>query len=202
MKTRKLELATLIIATSAMVSSSFAQTLDTTAGRHPRVRQINARFERQQDRIAAGVNSGQLTAAETAHLERREARLKRHEVADRQANGGSLTNEEVARLTAKENQLNRSIFAQKHDAQTVPNQPKSHVGTRLENQQDRIAQGIKSGNLSPGETARIERREAELRHQLATDRAANGGQLTPAERQQIYDELDELSARINKQKQD
>jgi len=188
-----------------MAGSSFAQdadTLDTMGGRHPRVRQVNRRFERQQDRIAEGVKSGQLTAAETAHLERREARLKQQEIADRQANGGHLTKEEAAKLNAKENQLNRSIFAQKHDAQTAPTAPESHVGARLENQQDRIASGIKSGNLSPGETTRIETREAELRKQIATDRNANGGKLTPAERQQINDELNELSARIEKQKQD
>jgi hypothetical protein len=166
------------------------------------VRQVNARFERQQDRIAAGVNSGQLTAAETAHLEPREARLKRQEIADRQASGGRLTKEEAARLNATQNRLNRAIFAQKHDNQTVPTEPKSHVGAWLENQQDRIAQGIKNGNLSPGETARIERHEAELRQQIRADRNANGGQLTPAERKQIRNELDELSARIEKQKHD
>jgi hypothetical protein len=202
MKTHRLELATLVVATSAIAGSSFAQDLDMTGGRHARVRQINTRFEGQQDRIATGIDSGQLTAAEAAHLEKREAFFKNEEMADRQANGGRLTNEEAAKLKAQQNKLNRSIFKQKHDAQTAPTQPKSHAGDRLENQQDRIAQGIKNGTLSAGEAARIQAREAELHHQIVTDRSANGGKLTPAERKQINDELGELSARIEKQTHD
>jgi hypothetical protein len=205
MKTRNLGIATLIVATCAVAGSSFAQdaeTMDMTRGRHPRVRQVNRRFERQQDRIAAGVNSGQLTAAETARLEQRERHLKQQEIADRQANGGHLTKQEAAQLNTKENRLNRAIFAQKHDAQTATTVPKSQVGARVENQQDRIASGIKSGNLTAGEASRIEAREAELRHQILTDRNANGGKLTPAERQQINGELDQLSTRIEKQKHD
>lgn len=38
---------------------------------------INQRKENQQDRIAQGVKSGQLTAGETRNLERREASINR-----------------------------------------------------------------------------------------------------------------------------
>ena len=38
---------------------------------------VNQRRENQQNRIAQGVQSGQLTAHETAHLENKEARLNR-----------------------------------------------------------------------------------------------------------------------------
>lgn len=70
------------------------------------------------------------------------------------------------------------------------------IKTREVNQQRRIAQGVQSGELTPGETARLETREAELRKQLAADRSANGGKLTPAERVQINQELNTLSKRI------
>jgi hypothetical protein len=48
----------------------------------------------------------------------------------------------------------------------------------------------------------LEARETALRNQIATDRNANGGKLTAAERQQINQELNQLSAGIQKEKQD
>jgi hypothetical protein len=80
------------------------------------------------------------------------------------------------------------------------NEAKSEVGRREERQQDRIANGIESGQLTPAEVARLEKREAELRDQIKNDRGANGGHLTPAERKQINAELDATSAKIYRAK--
>ena len=170
--------------------------------RHPRVRQVNRRFEHQQDRIAQGVKSGQLTAREAASLETKEVALKNQERTFRLENNGSLTRSEQITLNKQENNLSAQIYSQKHDAQSLSNNPKSEVGKRLENQQDRIAQGINSGQLTAGEAARLEAREVELRHEIATDRNANGGQLTDAQRKEINQELNGLSTRIYQQKHD
>ena len=170
--------------------------------RHPRVNQVNARFENQQDRIAAGVKSGQLTAKETATLEFKESQLKNEERFFRTENNGHLTKGEQVLLNKQENQLSKEIYNQKHDAQVQNENPKSEVGKRLENQQDRIGQGIQSGQLTAGEAARLEAREVELRHEISIDRNANGGKLTDAEKVEINKELDGLSARIYKQKHD
>ncbi len=79
------------------------------------------RAENQQDRVAQGVQSGQLTAHETAKLERKEARLN-HEVRDmRQDNGGKLTDAEKAKVNRQQNRLSKNIYRQKHDGQTQPN---------------------------------------------------------------------------------
>jgi hypothetical protein len=53
--------------------------------------------------------------------------------------------------------------------------PKSEVGQRQENQQDRIAQGVKSGQLTAGETAHLEKNQARINKEVRNDRAANGG---------------------------
>jgi len=68
------------------------------------------------------------------------------------------------------------------NAQTTP---QSEVGQRQENQQDRVAQGVKSGQMTPGETARVENRSAKINHEVKRDRAANGGTLTPAEKAKV-----------------
>jgi hypothetical protein len=105
-------------------------------------------------------------------------------------------------LNRQENNLSGQIYNQKHDAQTATTTPKSEVGARMENQQDRIAAGIGSGQLTAGEAARLEARETELRHEIASDRNANGGTLTDAERKEVNQELNGLSTRIYKQKHD
>jgi len=76
---------------------------------------INNRRENQQDRIAQGIASGELTAREAARLERGEAQLNA-EVADmRQDNGGSLTKRDRIAINRQQNKLSREIYRQKHD---------------------------------------------------------------------------------------
>jgi len=71
---------------------------------------------------------------------------------------------------------------------------------RAENQQDRIAQGVKSGQLTPRETAKLERKEAKIRKEVKQDRAANDGHMTPAERKQVNKEQNQVSKKIYKDK--
>jgi hypothetical protein len=70
------------------------------------------------------------------------------------------------------------------------------VNGRRFNQQGRIAQGISSGQLTPGETKNLENREAHLNGEIHNDRAANGGTLTPQERQQVNRQQNNLSRSI------
>ena len=77
---------------------------------------INQRKENQQDRISQGVNSGQLTAGETAHLENREATLNQEEHAMRAADGGKLTPGDRRVLNHQQNRLSRQIYRDKHNA--------------------------------------------------------------------------------------
>jgi WXXGXW repeat (2 copies) len=71
---------------------------------------------------------------------------------------------------------------------------------RAANQQQRIGNGVKSGQLTPHETANLEKREASINHQAAADRAANGGRLTPQEHQQINQRQNNVSNSINNDK--
>src|SRR5271166_6272645 len=77
---------------------------------------VNQRRENQQDRIANGVQSGQLTAGETKNLEGREANLNREIRDDRQANGGALTAAEHRQVNNQQNNLSKSIYKDKHNA--------------------------------------------------------------------------------------
>ena len=78
-------------------------------------RTIHQRQENQQDRIAQGVKSGQLTAGEAARLERNQARINREIRHDRKANGGKLTPQERAQIARQQNRQSRQIYRDKHN---------------------------------------------------------------------------------------
>ena len=74
------------------------------------------------------------------------------------------------------------------------------IKDRRENQQDRIANGVASGQLTAGETAKLEKQEANINKEIARDRAANGGNLTARQKAQINRQLNRESARIYNKK--
>jgi hypothetical protein len=72
----------------------------------------------------------------------------------------------------------------------------SRPGERAANQQQRIGQGVQSGQLTAHETGNLENREASINHQAAADRSANGGHLTQQEHQQINQRQNNVSKSI------
>jgi hypothetical protein len=160
---------------------------------------VEQRKENQQDRIANGVKSGQLTAGETANLEKKEAAISKETAKDRAANGGKLTAAEKKQINRQQNQTSKQIYADKHNANTA-HYGNNKVGQRRENQQDRIAQGIKSGQLTAGETAKLEKQQQGINKQVAADRKANGGKLNASEKKQINKEQNAASKNIYRKK--
>jgi hypothetical protein len=76
----------------------------------------------------------------------------------------------------------------------------SEVGRRAENQQDRIAQGVKSAQLTAGETANLEKKEAAVNHEVRAERTLNGGHLTPQEKRMVNRQQNHLSKQIYRDK--
>jgi hypothetical protein len=160
---------------------------------------VNDRRQDQQQRIANGVQSGQLTAGETKRLETRETNVNREVHADRSANGGTLTPQERRQVNRQQNNVSRSIDADKHNANQA-HFGNNEVGQRRENQQDRITNGIKNGSMTAGEAARTENREQRINRSIASDRAAHGGTLTARERRNINARQNGASRQIYRQK--
>ena len=78
--------------------------------------EVDRREARQQGRIAEGVESGQLTAGETARIEKQEQRIDNQIKTERAANGGHLTATERAQVNREQNRESRRIYAAKHNA--------------------------------------------------------------------------------------
>jgi hypothetical protein len=190
----KMKRMILITAAAALLmgGAAFAQSSSTPSD-------VNQRRENQQDRIAQGVQSGSLTAGETANLEKKEAAVNQEVRTDRSLNGGHLTGQEKQIVNGQQNNLSKQVYNDKHNANTAQ-YGNNEVGQRRANQQGRIAQGIASGKLNAGQTARLEKSEAGINHQVAADRAANGGKLTGAEKTQINQRQNVASGKIYRAK--
>jgi hypothetical protein len=75
-----------------------------------------------------------------------------------------------------------------------------HPNEREANQDQRISNGLRSGQMTSGEAAKAERTQSHIDQQVHNDRAANGGKLTGQEKQQINGEQNAASRQIYNEK--
>jgi hypothetical protein len=107
-------------------------------------------------------------------------------------------------------------FAGSAVAQTsgAPNQPAAGAGVsdpghprvnqvdnRLQNQKDRLEQGVKDGSLTKEQARQLNRHDQRITRQENRDMAQNGGHLTKQQQNQINKELNKNSREIHKAKQ-
>jgi len=82
-----------------------------------------------------------------------------------------------------------------------PGHPRvNQVNRRETRQQNRIANGVKNGSLSPKQTSNLEKREASVQNREQKDMAAHNGHLTKAEQKGINRQQNRVSKSIYKDK--
>ena len=82
-----------------------------------------------------------------------------------------------------------------------PGHPRvNQVNRRETRQQQRIANGVKNGSLSPRETANLERREASVENREKRDMAEHNGHLTKKEQAGINRQQNRISRSIARDK--
>ena len=87
--------------------------------------------------------------------------------------------------------------------QVDPGHPRvNQINRRETNQQKRIANGVKNGQLTPTETRRLERGEKRLQNNEKRLMAKDNGHLTKKHQRQLNREANHMSARIAKDKHD
>ena len=152
----RVRLTTIALIMSALFASHVsAQTVGSEVQRN-----IN-----QESRIEQGLKSGQLSTGEAARLERGEAQIDRME--SKALKDGNLSPEEAARIQRAQNRESEAINRSKHN--DVTGNPNSATSQRMQtdvqrniNQQNRIEQGIRSGQLTNKEASRLERGQARV----------------------------------------
>jgi len=82
-----------------------------------------------------------------------------------------------------------------------PGHPRvNEVNQREQNQQNRIANGVKNGKLTPQQTSNLEKREASVENREQKDMAKHNGHLTKAEQRGINRQQNRISHSIYKDK--
>lgn len=173
------------------------------------------RIEHQQDRINNGVADGQLTMREYNNLQSRLQTTTMIRRRDLQASDGTLTAQQRANLTQRLNTESHRIFFDNHNAaeqpgadraaqsgtQTAAKTPQSGgsfgpIGNRVENQRDRIAQGVSSGQLTQREADTVRDRLQKINETRRDWLKANGGHLTEAQERELNFRLNHVSDAI------
>jgi len=85
--------------------------------------------------------------------------------------------------------------------QVDPGHPRvNQVNHREQNQQNRIANGVKNDKLTPGQTSHLEKGEQRLQNNEKRDMAKDNGHLTKQNQKQLNHEANNMSKRIYKDK--
>lgn len=179
------------IAATFASGSAFAQTAASET----------ARDTAQQQRIEQGLQSGQLSTREAAGLEHQEQRIDRTEARDMR--DGKLSAGEKAQIQREQNHVSSDIYQDKHNG--VTGNPNSASSRRMQadvqrnvNQQARINQGVRSGELTNHEAGALERGQAHVDHSEA--RAGANGHVGAGEQARIQGKENRQSARIYNKK--
>jgi hypothetical protein len=85
------------------------------ATQHYGYNEVDSRRYNQQQRIANGIASGRMNAAEASRVEHKEAAINHEVHNERAANGGHLTGGERAQVNHQQNQVSRQIYRTKHN---------------------------------------------------------------------------------------
>jgi opacity protein-like surface antigen len=84
----------------------------------------------------------------------------------------------------------------------VPGHPRiNEVDQRLQNQQNRIDQGVANGQINAKQEARDEARDAKVSQELSADEAKHNGHITKAEQNKMNRQLNRNSEKIKDQRE-
>ena len=103
-----------VIAMAVLPAVVFAQTTPPTPSDKAGAR-IDARQANQQQRIDAGVKSGELNQKEAARLQKGQERVQKME--DKARADGKITKQEARRIEHAQDHQSQKIYREKHDKQ-------------------------------------------------------------------------------------
>ena len=147
----------------------------------------------QESRVEQGLKSGQLSTGE-ARIDRMESKALKD---------GNLGTQEAARIQRAQNQQSEAINQAKHN--DVTGNPNSASSQRMQtdvrrniNQQNRIEQGVQSGQLTNKEVSKLEGGQARINR--AEARAGADGHVGAGEQARIQNKENKQSRKIFRNK--
>lgn len=189
-----------VLLASAAVLSALAFTAP-AASAQAYWQSINQRQANLDHRIDQGVRSGALTRGEAARL-----RAEFHDIAALEVryrrSGGGLNSAEIADLDRRFDRLSAQIRYERNDRDDRGRYDRwQNINARQANLDHRIDVGVRNGSLTRTEARRL-RIEFQQIAALEQHYRRTGGGLNAAERRDLDDRFDRLSARIRYERAD
>ena len=189
-------------ATTAIIAGAVAGLFSLAASAQTTGSEVQ-RDVNQQQRIEQGLKNGSLNTREASKLEQGEARIDKME-ANAEKNG-KLSPAEKARIQRAQNQESRNI--NKLENNSAKGNPNSASSQRMQadvqrnvNQEQRIEQGVKSGQLTNREVGKLENGQARVDRDEA--HAGANGHVSAKEQQRVQKAENQQSKHIYKEKHD
>jgi len=184
-----------ILAASVLVAlASFGASAQTTTDTVQR--DVN-----QQTRIENGLKDGSLNTREASRLESEQSKIDRLQA--KELKNGKLSPQERAQLQRAQSHASKDITAAESNG--VKGNPESKSSERMQadvqrniNQEKRIEQGVKSGEITNRETGKLEAGQARTEHSEAV--AGRDGNVGKNEQAHIQRMEDRQSGAIHKKK--
>jgi hypothetical protein len=191
--------AAALIAFAGPAAIAQTSTTNTTTSTTTAPGEAQQRKDNQQDRIANGVQDDQLTPGESKNLETKEAGINQEERNMRSQDDGHLTSADRTKINNQQNHLSNQIYTDKHNANTA-HYGNGVVGQRQQAQQDRIANGMRSGQLTAGESRNLEKQQQGLNREKNGMKEANGGKLSTGDKAALNHQQNQASKNIYNKK--
>ena len=195
-----MKLSRKLIVTAALAALPLASLAQTTGNATGNMYDRNVE---QQNRIEQGLRTGDLNVQEASRLERQEAGVSRME--SRALRDGTLSADERARITAAQDRVSQNIARERQDGDR--GDPNSLSSRRMQadvqrnvNQQERIDQGVRSGQLTNREAGRLENGQA--RTERMEGRAGADGRIGANEQRRIQTTDNRQSRQIYNERHD
>src|SRR5262245_13494157 len=189
-------------ATATMMAAAVATVFSMAAAAQTTGSEVQ-RDVNQQRRIEQGLKSGSLNTREASKLEAEQSRIDRMQ--SNAEKDGKLSPAEKARIQRAQNQESRDI--NRLESNSARGNPNSASSQRMQadvqrniNQQQRIEQGVKSGQLTNREVGKLEGGQARV--DRAEARAGANGRVSANEQQRVQRAENQQSKRIYKEKHD
>lgn len=138
----------------------------------------------------------QQTAGEAANLEKKETGVNAEEHPMRQDNAGKRT--VASHQKPRQTHLSKAIGRDPHKTGAAATHPKAEVGQHAANQQKHVAAGLKTGQLTSREAAKLQTKRAALNRQVQSEE--NGGQQRAGEKAKVNHQPNKTSNEIHQKK--
>lgn len=165
---------------------------------HPRRDEINDRLAHQDKRIHREVKEGEITKTQAAALHKDDHKIRQEERDMAHMDNGHITKLDQKALNQQENAVSKQITGiAKADSQWDAHHPRrAEVNDRLANQDQRIHQQVKEGELSKSQAAALHQDDHEIRQEERDMAHMDDGHITALDQKTLNQQENVVSKEI------